>query len=159
MLDREIVLLGGGIVLLLGLAFVLSRVLRSLNHGFSIRLQMFFGIWTTSLLATGVIGFWVIDRLQVRAAELAVKEGPSVQVIVEILREFGPKITLLVALLGQPQLELLPRSGCRPACWRLTRSTQRIAQGGSCEVYLPHRTGGPCAHRCDALYAQCAGKP
>ena len=133
MLDREIVLLGGGIVLLLGLAFVLSRVLRSLNHGFSIRLQMFFGIWTTSLLATGVIGFWVIDRLQVRAAELAVKEGPSVQVIVEILREFGPKITLLVALLGVASAGAafaFGRAVAQPI-ERLTRSAQRIAQGGS----------------------------
>ncbi len=74
--------------------------MRSLDHGVSIRLQLFFGIWLTSLLATGVIGFWVIDRLQVRAAELALIEGPSVRVVVEILREFGPKISLITALLG-----------------------------------------------------------
>ena len=94
---------------------------------------MFFGIWTTSLLATGVIGFWVIDRLQVRAAELAVKEGPSVQVIVEILREFGPKITLLVALLGVASAGAafaFGRAVAQPI-ERLTRSAQRIAQGGS----------------------------
>lgn len=131
MLDREVILLGGGIVLLLGIAFVLSRVLKSLDHGFSIRLQMFFGIWTTSLLATGVIGFWVIDRLQVRAAELALREGPSMQVIVEILREFGPKITLLVALLSIASAGAafaFGRAVAQPI-ERLTRSAQRIARG------------------------------
>ncbi len=100
LMSREAALLLGGITLLVGLAFVGSRLMRSINHGISIRLQLFFAIWLTSLMATGVIGFWVIDRLEVRAAELAVTEGPSVRVVLEILREFGPKITLITGLLG-----------------------------------------------------------
>ena len=131
MIDREIVLLGGGLTLLVGFAFLASRVLRSFNHGFSIRLQLFFGIWATSLLATGVIGFWVIDRLQVRAAELTVSEGPTVQLLVQILKEFGPKITLLVALLGigaAGSAFAFGRAVAEPL-ERLTRAAKRIADG------------------------------
>ena len=50
----------------IGIAFIGSRLVRAFNHGL-IRLQLFIAIWTTSMVATGIIGAWVIDRLQVRA--------------------------------------------------------------------------------------------
>ncbi|MCA9602253.1 MAG: hypothetical protein KC417_09525 [Myxococcales bacterium] len=98
--SREAVLLFGGVALLVGLAFVASRVLRSLRHGFSVRLQLFFAILGTSLMATGVIGLWVIERLQARAAELALEYGAPSEALVQLIREFGPKLTTVFALLG-----------------------------------------------------------
>ncbi len=98
--SREAALLVVGVVLLVGVAFVVSRVLRSLRHGFSIRLQLFFAILGTSLLASGVIGLWVVDRLQARAAELALQYGASSQAVLALLRETGPKMALLFALLA-----------------------------------------------------------
>lgn len=98
LLTREAVLLFGGVAVLVGIAFVAGRVLRSRRHGVSIRLQLFFAIAGTSIMATGVIGLWVIDRLRARADELAV--GPPLDVVVGLIAEFGPKMALLVALLG-----------------------------------------------------------
>jgi signal transduction histidine kinase len=130
-LNREGLLLLGGLIVIIGLAFVGSRVVRSLNHGFSIRLQLFFSIWTTSMLATGVIGMWVIDRLQARAEELALAEQTAVGVVLEIIREFGPKIALITGLLGigaASTAYFLGRAISEPI-ERLTRSAEAIAHG------------------------------
>ncbi len=99
-MSAEFIILLGGLSGLVGIAFLFSRLARSLDHGISIRMQLFVAIWFTSLLATGVIGFWVINRLEDHAARLALTEGPSVNFILEILREFGPKITLIITLLA-----------------------------------------------------------
>ncbi|MCA9540343.1 MAG: HAMP domain-containing protein [Myxococcales bacterium] len=137
--SREAVLLFGGSVLLVGLAFIASRVLRSLRHGFSIRLQLFFAIVGTSLLATGVIGLWVIERLQARAAELAATEVEALDVLLDLTREFGPKLSLLVALLGMAGAGAafaLGRSVATPL-ERLTRSAEAIARGERHAVLPP----------------------
>ena len=67
----------------------------------------------------------------VRAAELVVKEGPSVQVIVEILRSLSENHAIGRAF-------SVASAGAAAFGWavaqpieRLTRSAQRIAQGGS----------------------------
>ena len=130
LVSREALLLFGGIVVLLVAAFVLGRVLKSLRHGFSIRLQLFFAIALPSLMVTGVIGLWVIDRLEARAAELALDQR-SVTVVVELLKELGPKITFLVALLGVAAAGAafaLGRGVAAPL-ERLTRSAEAIARG------------------------------
>lgn len=130
LVSREALLLFGGIALLLVVAFVFSRVLRSLRHGFSIRLQLFFAISLPSFMVTGVIGLWVIDRLEVRAAELALDQR-SLQVVLDLLTELGPKVTLLVALLGFAALgaaSALGRGVAAPL-ERLTRSAEAIARG------------------------------
>jgi len=128
--SREALLLFGGIALLLVVAFVVSRVLRSLRHGFSIRLQLFFAISLPSCMVTGVIGLWVIDRLEVRAAELALDQR-SLQVVVDLLTELGPKITLLVALLGfaAAGAAFALGRGVAVPLERLTRSAEAIARG------------------------------
>ena len=129
-MSREALLLFGGIVVLLVAAFVLGRVLKSLRHGFSIRLQLFFAIALPSLMVTGVIGLWVIDRLEARAAELALDQR-SVAVVVELLTELGPKITFLIALLGVAAAGAafaLGRGVAAPL-ERLTRSAEAIARG------------------------------
>ncbi len=97
---REALLIVTGTLMVLGSGFVAARVLRSLRHGFSIRLQLFLAIAVVSLLTTGVIGIWVTDRLQVEAAHLLIDHGPSVEALVTLLREFAPRTALLVALLG-----------------------------------------------------------
>lgn len=139
LLTREAVLLIAGVVLLIGAAFVAGRVLRSRRHGFSIRLQLFFAIATTSILATGVIGLWVIDRLRTRADELALASGPPLDVVVDLLTEFGPKMSLLIALLG------VAAAGAAYALGRgvagpletLTRAVEAVARGERHAVLPP----------------------
>jgi len=130
LVSREALFLFGGIVVLLVAAFVLGRVLRSLRHGFSIRLQLFFAIALPSLMVTGVIGLWVIDRLEARAAELALDQR-SVTVVVQLLTELGPKITFLVALLGVAAAgaAFALGRGVAVPLERLTRSAEAIARG------------------------------
>ena len=128
LLTREAVLLLGGLVVLIGAAFVAGRVLRSRRHGFSIRLQLFFAIATTSVLACGVIALWVIDRLRTRADELAVSSGPPLEVVAELVREFGPKISLLVALLGV---------GAAGAAWALGRGVAGPLERGTHPIDQP----------------------
>lgn len=139
LLTREAVLLLGGVVLLIGAAFVAGRVLRSRRHGFSIRLQLFFAIATPSILATVVIGLWVVDRLNTRADELAISSGPPLDVVVGLLREFGPKMALLIALLG------VAAAGAAWALGRgvagpietLTRAVEAVARGERHAVLPP----------------------
>ena len=93
-------------------------------------------------MATAVIGFWVIDRLEVRAAELAVTEGPSVRVVLEILTEFGPKITLITGLLGVAAAGAAFAFGraVGEPLERLTRWADAIA-GGERQRSLPSPAG------------------
>ncbi|MBV71099.1 MAG: hypothetical protein CMH52_07080 [Myxococcales bacterium] len=131
MFGREFLLLFGGLIGLVGFAFVGSRLVRAFNHGFSIRLQLFLAIWTTSMVATGMIGAWVIDRLQVRAAELALSEDTAVGVVLEIIREFGPKIALITTLLAMgagSAAYFFGRAVAEPI-ERLTRAADAIARG------------------------------
>lgn len=137
LLTREAVLLFGGVAVLIIIAFVAGRVLRSRRHGFSIRLQLFFAIVGTSTLTTGVIGLWVIDRLRARADELAV--GPPLEVVVGLIAELGPKIALLVALLGiagAGAAYALGRGVAGPL-EKLTRAVEAVARGERHAVLPP----------------------
>lgn len=137
LLTREAVLLLSGVALLVGVAFVAGRVLRSRRHGISIRLQLFFAIVGTSTLATGVIGLWVIDRLRARADELAV--GPPLEVVVGLIAELGPKVALLVALLGiagAGAAYALGRGVAGPL-EKLTRAVEAVARGERHAVLPP----------------------
>lgn len=137
LLTREAVLLLSGVALLVGAAFVAGRVLRSRRHGISIRLQLFFAIVATSTLATGVIGLWVIDRLRARADELAV--GPPLEVVVGLIAELGPKVALLVALLGfagAGAAFALGRAVAGPL-ENLTRAVEAVARGERHAVLPP----------------------
>ncbi|MGC6418732.1 MAG: ATP-binding protein [Bradymonadia bacterium] len=142
MLTREFILLLGGLVGLIGIAFIGSRLVRAFNHGFSIRLQLFIAIWTTSMVATGIIGAWVIDRLQVRAAELALSEDTAVGVVLEIVREFGPKIALLTTLLalGAASAAYFFGRAVAEPIERLTQAADAIAKGNR-QAALPTPSG------------------
>ena len=61
--SREAIILLAGAAVLLGTAFVAGRVLRSLRHGFSIRLQLFLAIFATATLSAAVIGFFEAQAL------------------------------------------------------------------------------------------------
>lgn len=98
--SREALLLVGGIMALVGIAFVASRLLRSARHGLSIRLQLFLAMFATGIGTTVLIGLWVVDRLQHRAAQLMDIDGRTSEAVVELLRDFGPKMTVLVSIVG-----------------------------------------------------------
>lgn len=134
----ETALLVAGALILLGVAFVVARVLRSLRHGFSIRLQLFLAIALTSMLTTGVIGLWAVDRLEVRAEQLMLDYGPS-EALVELIRGFGPKMAVLVAIVGVTAAAAafaLGRGLAQPL-ERLTQVAEAIARGERHAVLPP----------------------
>ncbi len=136
---REALLIISGTMMVLGSAFVAARVMRSLRHGFSIRLQLFLVIALVSLITTGVIGIWVVDRLQTQMAELTIDYGPSVEAVVTILRTFAPRTALLLALLGSAvalSALVLGRAVASPL-EDLTRYAEKVARGDRSPVLPP----------------------
>ena len=91
-------LLWGGLVFLT-FSYALGRVLHSLKHGFSIRLQLFFTLFSTSMISTTLIGWWAINRVEAKAAILFEENGLSTEVFEHFLRDFGAKTSLILALL------------------------------------------------------------
>ncbi|MCB9545724.1 MAG: HAMP domain-containing protein [Myxococcales bacterium] len=140
--SREAIILLAGAAVLLGTAFVAGRVLRSLRHGFSIRLQLFLAIFATATLSAAVIGFWAVERIQWRAEVLMATNTSSSEVLVELLRDFGPKMAFLVTLLGAAAAAaafLLGRGLAGPL-EKLTRVADGIARGER-PMALPPATG------------------
>ena len=136
---REALLIISGTVMVIGSAFVAARIARSMRHGFSIRLQLFMAIAGVSLMTTGVIGIWVVDRLQTQMAELTIDYGPSVEALVAILRTFAPRTALLVALLGAAvalSALVLGRAVASPL-EDLTRYAENVARGDRAPVLPP----------------------
>ncbi len=141
--SRELVLLLGGAVLLVGVAFVAARVLRALEHGFSVRLQLFFAVLVPSLLATAMIGAWAVERVYSRADALMADEPSkeTLAVVAELVRDFGPKTTVLFALLACAAAGAafaLGRGLARPL-EQLARSAEAIARGERHAVLPPPR--------------------
>ena len=91
-------LLWGGLAFLT-FSYALGRVLHSLKHGFSIRLQLFFTLFSTSMISTTLIGWWAINRIEAKAATLFEENGISTEVFEHFLRDFGAKTSLILALL------------------------------------------------------------
>ncbi len=126
----ELALLLVGGFLVVGLAFVVERISRALRHGFSIRLQLFLAIALISSLCTALIGTWAIQRLQLHAAEVMPSEGSASEVVLRLIRDFGPKTFLLLSVIGLVSAGAafaLGRGLARPL-ERLTQAAQRIAQ-------------------------------
>ncbi len=97
---RALLLLLFGVLVLVGQAFVIGRVLRSLRHGFSIRLQLFLAIAFVTFLLVGLFGLLAFDRLQERAAQIVAEKVTTLAVLAELLADFGPKLALLAFVLG-----------------------------------------------------------
>ena len=91
-------LLWGGLGFL-AFSYALSRALRGVKHGYSIRLQLFFTLFTTSMLSTTLIGIWAINRIEARAAILFEQNGLSAEVFEHFFRDFGAKTGLILGLL------------------------------------------------------------
>lgn len=128
---RETIILVAGAALLLGAAFVASRVLRSLRHGFSIRLQLFLAIFATAALTATVIGVWAVERIDGKDELLLASTDPDGPVVRGLLSDFGPKLAFLLTLLvaATAAAALLLGRGLAGPLERLTRSAQAIARG------------------------------
>ena len=134
-------LLSGGLVVLM-LSYAASRVLKALKHGFSIRLQLFTSLFFTSLWTTALIGLWAIQRIEARAAQLFEQSGLSAEVFQEFLRDFGPKMSIilgLITLISAGSAWALGRGVAQPI-ERLAQSAEEIAHGGGIGT-LPEPTG------------------
>lgn len=127
---RDLTLLGSTGVALVGGAFLATRVLRSLRHGFSIRLQLFLAIAFTTVIITGVFGLFLFDEISTRAAELLDLHG-VVGGTAEMLREIGPRLSVVVLLLGGAAATsaLLLGRGVAQPLERLTHAAEVIASG------------------------------
>jgi signal transduction histidine kinase len=140
LVSREAAVLLGGVVLIVGGAFVAARVLRSMRHGWSVRLQLFFAIFVPSLLVTAMIGVWAVGRVHSEAM-LAVdaRRAGGPPEIVEMVWDFGPKTTLLFVLLAVAAAGAafaLGRGMAHPL-ENLTRSAEAIARGQRHAVLPP----------------------
>ena len=139
----EVVYLAAGMMLLVGSGLLASRVMRSLRHGFSIRLQLFLAMGSTAVLLMGIFGMLVFERLETRAAEIIASEGPSVTAVAEaLIRDFGPKIALVAAVLGAAAAmsALALGRGVALPLERLTQAAEAVAAGER-QAVLPAPTG------------------
>jgi len=138
----SLLLVALGLLVVVGLAFVAARVLRSLRHGFSIRLQLFLAISLVTLALFGVFGVLVFERAQARAAEIVKTYGLSVDAMTALITDFGPKLTVVAVLLGlgaAASALVLGRSVATPL-ERLTQAAEAIARGER-QAVLPHPVG------------------
>ena len=70
-IPRHEALLLCGLLLTLGLAWVVARLFRTRKHGISIRMQIFIALATTILVANAVFSWIVVDRFRARTALFA----------------------------------------------------------------------------------------
>ena len=144
--SREVAILLGGTIVLIGIAFILRRVSRIRDHGLSIRLQLFLAIGMTALLATGIIGLWVVERLQTGAVQaIELEAGPAF--LGQFLFTVGPKATLLFVLLGliAAAAAFVLGDGIARPLRQLARSADAIA-GGERHAVLPPPVGREVRH-------------
>ena len=134
-------LLAGALGIII-VSFALSRALKGAQHGFSIRLQLFFAVGFASLCTATLIGTWALRRIEARAAQLFVERGLSGEVLQEFFKDFGTKTSLLFGLI------CVISAGCAWALGRLlaepierlARSAKQISHNEAREP-LPEPTG------------------
>ena len=124
-------LLWGGLGFL-AFTYALSRAIRGLKHGYSIRLQLFFTLFTTSMLSTTLIGIWAINRIEARAAILFEQNGLSAEVFEQFFRDFGAKTGLILGLLTLIALggAWALGKGLASPIERLASAAENVAAGG-----------------------------
>lgn len=137
--ESGLILLLSGAVVLVGLTFVITRVVRSLRHGFSIRLQIFFALVIGNLVVMGAYGLLIFERLRQKASAI-VAEEPSMGAAVEaLLTNFGPPLSVLTIVLGLASAVaalLVGRLLARPL-EQLTRAAESVAEGGELSAFPP----------------------
>ena len=97
---EEMIGLFWGALGFLTLSYALSRALRAAQHGFSIRLQLFFTLFFASMITTTLIGVWSLQRVEAKAALLFEQHGLSAAVLEEFVRGFGAKTGLILGVLA-----------------------------------------------------------
>jgi signal transduction histidine kinase len=146
-------LMGAGIGLMI-LCFAISRVLRALKHGFSIRLQLFFALFFISLSSTAIIGFWAIYRIEARAVQLLEQSGLSTEVLQEFIKDFGLKTSLilgLITLISAGTAWALGRGIAQPI-ERLAKAAEDISLGSDLQA-VPEPSGKEVRYLTDAFIA------
>lgn len=136
---RALILLLFGVLVMVGSAFVLARVLRSFRHGFSMRLQLFLAIAFVTFLLVGLFGLLAFDRLQDRAREIVSAEESTVAVLAQLVADFGPKLAFLAFVLGSAAAVaafVLGRGTAAPL-ERLILAAEAIARGERQAVLPP----------------------
>jgi two-component system sensor histidine kinase CreC len=136
---RALILLLFGVLVMVGSAFVLARVLRSFRHGFSMRLQLFLAIAFVTFLLVGLFGLLAFDRLQDRAREIVSPEESTVAVLAQLVADFGPKLAFLAFVLGSAAAVaafVLGRGTAAPL-ERLILAAEAIARGERQAVLPP----------------------
>jgi len=146
----------GGALALITLSFALSRALRGRQHGFSIRLQLFAAITFAALCSTALIGWWALERIEARAAQLFAARGPSAEVLQEFIKDFGSKTSLLfgvICLISAGSAFALGRLLAGPI-ERLSRAAEGISRGAALPAApLPPPSGREVRHLTEALDA------
>lgn len=84
----------------LTISYALSRALRATQHGFSIRLQLFFTLFFASMMITTLIGVWALQRIEAKAVLLFDQRGFSAEVVEEFMRDFGAKTGLILGVIS-----------------------------------------------------------
>ena len=114
-------LVWGGVAFLT-LSYALSRLIRGSKHGYSIRLQLFFALFCSSMMSTTLIGWWAINRIEARAALLFVDNGLSTEMIEQFFIDFGAKTGLILGL-----QTLIAAGGAWALGWGLAAPIEKLA--------------------------------
>ena len=111
-----------GGVAFLTFSYALSRLIRGSRHGYSIRLQLFFTLFISSMMSTTLIGWWALNRIEARAALLFEENGLSAEMIEQFFVDFGAKTGLILGL-----LTLISAGGAWALGWGLASPIERLA--------------------------------
>ncbi len=148
MTQAELIILMGGLISIAFFAFVTQRAMRSLSHGFSIRLQLFFVIFTSSLMTTALIGWWALEKIEAKTVFLLKSHGISREVLTEFFNDFGPKTSLILALLClvSALLAWAIGKGIAHPLEELALRAEAIAQGTTKDFELNRLSGREIQH-------------
>jgi signal transduction histidine kinase len=153
MTQAEFIILMGGLTSIACFAFVTQRAMRSLSHGFSIRLQLFLVIFTSSLMTTALIGWWALEKIEAKTVFLLKSHGISREVLTEFVNDFGPKTSLLLALLClvSALLAWAIGKGIAHPLEELALRAEAIAQGATKDFELNRLSGREIRHLSESL--------
>lgn len=138
----ELAWLFGGAFGVIITSYALSKALRGAQHGFSIRLQLFFALTFSSLCTATLIGAWALRRIEARAAHLFIEQGLSTELFQEFFIDFGSKTSLLfgvICLISAGSAWALGKLLAAPI-EGLARSAKQISQEGA-RLSLPPPSG------------------
>jgi|GEM_PF-1322667 len=134
-------LLGGALGIVIT-SYAISRALRATQHGFSIRLQLFFALTFSALCSATLIGAWALRRIEAKAARVFLEQGVSTELFQEFFADFGFKTSLLfgvICMISAGSAWALGKLLAGPI-EGLARSAKQISQEGA-RLPLPPPSG------------------